>query len=659
MVNKFLKLNENVLLEWIYDDTNLISENYHIITNLQDKTRSFFSTTNSNTKENSIFSIDPVMNRNVVFNPQKYNFLQDQIFSSTLVPYDKVRIHFPLSYNLDPNYVGFALKLMVYDYDNKIQYYLSNYFYNNNTSSLSTMNLEQPFLFDNKNWGKYVELSVPSAEFLSNQRITTTYSDLPLDNTINKNLTIIGVSKISPIFINFSFVNSANVIFGETYYGLGDTFKTSISIKPEYEDLAVDIIESTQGDFFEIYGTYKGTNENMDNFINTLVSEGQVIQLQYQVTQYEENIQVGAPIIYTVNSNFTQKIYHRPIIQFSNTTAAFDVQMSIINLVDSSSVIRLASLGLTKNLLKYGKKLLTINLADNNILKPKIYNSKPEKLVMNNAAETTQINVGAVPYPVLVDRQKILVNSNISTVDGFQGMGLLKILITPFDTVLRFDIMEMLSETSKKPYDLTNVLKNSTLQLVFKYNDVILQKDIFQQSIDNNYTLGIVVFKISVADLPTIRNIYQRGYKQFYLIVKSSTGDQTVLYNGTYELQENVTFANASQVQKEVSTTQEALTTTGSSLGTLDVTSANNQLTNPNNLTNIGTDMICAPENQTNIIIYLKNKNASGNIRATLARNNIKILFEYQNIFYIEKINKIIIPTLQKSINVDQIFQVN
>jgi len=659
MVNKFLKLNQNVLLEWIYNDTNLISENYHIITNLQDKTRSFFSTTNINSEENSLFALDPIMNRNVVFNPNKYNFLQEQTFSSALVPYDIVRIHFPLSFNFDPNYQGFSLKLQVYDYDNKTLSYLSNYFYNSATSALKNMNLETPFLFDNMNWGKYVEILIPSAEYLSNQRITSSFSDLPEDNTINKNLTLKGVSKLSPIFINFSFVVTSNSIFGETYYGLGDIFKTSISIKPEYEDLAVEIIESTQGDFFEIYGTWKGTNENLDDFVNNLTSQGQVIQLQYQITQYEENIQVGSPVIFTVNDNFPQKITYRPIIQYSNTTAAFDVQMSINNLVDNSSIIRLASLGLTKNLLKYGKRLLSINLADNKVLKPKIYNSKPEKLIVNTAAETTQINVGSVPYPLLVDRQKIIVNSNVSTSDGFQGNGLLKILITPFDTILRFEMMEMINATSKSPFDLTPILKNSSLKLVFKYNDIVLQKDIFVQSTDNIYKLGIIVFKIQATDLPTLRNIYQRGFKQFYITINSVNSEQTVLYNGTFELQENVTFTPTTQTQKEVNTNQAVVGTTGSSFGNLDVTASNNKLTNPNNLTNIGTDMICDPINQTNIIIYLKNKDKDQHIKATLARNNIVILIDYGYMLYIQKVNKIIIPTLKRSMNVDTIFEVN
>ena len=61
--SKYIKLDANVLLEYIYDSTNLITENYSVISNLTDGTRSFISTTTSNTLKNNVFYIDPVIRK--------------------------------------------------------------------------------------------------------------------------------------------------------------------------------------------------------------------------------------------------------------------------------------------------------------------------------------------------------------------------------------------------------------------------------------------------------------------------------------------------------------------------------------------------------------------------------------------------------------------
>ena len=58
-VSKYMKLNPNVLMEWIFDNENYISENYKVITNLnENKKRSFLSTTNLNSINNNLFQLD-------------------------------------------------------------------------------------------------------------------------------------------------------------------------------------------------------------------------------------------------------------------------------------------------------------------------------------------------------------------------------------------------------------------------------------------------------------------------------------------------------------------------------------------------------------------------------------------------------------------------
>ena len=94
---------------------------------------------------------------------------------------------------------------------------------------------------------------------------------------------------------------------------------------------------------------------------------------------YEENIQTNKQTV-TVTDDFTKKILYRPILTFTNTTAAIKVEMRIIDLVDMSTVSRFSTIGLDGNVQKYGKKLISLNVQ--NLNKLKIYNAKPDEIVL-------------------------------------------------------------------------------------------------------------------------------------------------------------------------------------------------------------------------------------------------------------------------------------
>ena len=48
-ISKFLKLDKNILLEYVYNDAKLISEPYDILVNSKDKTQSYMATETSGT----------------------------------------------------------------------------------------------------------------------------------------------------------------------------------------------------------------------------------------------------------------------------------------------------------------------------------------------------------------------------------------------------------------------------------------------------------------------------------------------------------------------------------------------------------------------------------------------------------------------------------
>lgn len=547
---KLINIDPNILLEYEYN-SNHISENYQVWSDLSKSTRSFVSTVNYNDLNHNLFQVDGVIKKYAKIDPVKFNFLKVQNYFSAPVIYDKVTFYFPNNYNFDV-YIGFLLKMYSYDYYNKKQYWLSNFYYdktgiqiiNGDTEYAEYMiNLGQPFLYNGKEWGKYIQFYVPSLQEISNQRDINPDINRVTPDSINDHLTNgIGLSLSNPLFFEFSFITSKENTFGTDYYYLGDTAKLSISRQPEYQTLGVTIKESTDWDFFEIYGTYNNSNENLDNFVNDLENKGKRINIEYVVTLYEENLISGFPITFLITENFAQKLEYRPIIKYSNTTAAIDVEMKIIDLIDNSSVSRMASIGLTSNLLKYGKKLAMLDVST--VTKPKIYNYKADKIMNfgNKTQNQINLNVVKVPFPILVNNYKILSSNYITNQTDYKSMGTLNIVLTPFDNVIKFQIGKQDSENAPiMPYNLSEIMLNGKLNLVFKSDTKYIEKDIYYQTDENKFELGVVVFKINQEDVPILKQMIKDKFDNFYIILNANK-TKTLLYSGKFKIFENMKF---------------------------------------------------------------------------------------------------------------------
>jgi len=547
--SKFIKLNPNILMEWIFDSEYYVSENYKVVTNLnENKKRNFLSTSNINNINNNLFQLDPVLKKYTLINSAKYNFLQEQDYNSAAVQYDTVKIYLPTSFNFTFNgYVGLYLKIFAYGFYNKTIFELSNIFFD--VTSFTNSGLTQlttPFIYDMQEWGKYYQFEIPSIDFLSNQRSGSTVDNfnnihLAIPNSINYNLTLgEGLSQTGPIFVDFQFLNSKETILGTNYYYASETFRTSFSKSADYNTLGVKIQESSEGDFFEIIGMYGESNENLDNFVDEMYNKGRSIRIEYDIYLYEENIQTSLQTI-AVTKDFSQKIFYRPVLTFSNTTAAIKVEMKVIDLVNMSTISRFATLGLSDNIQKYGKRLISLNVS--NLNKLKIYNAKPDEIILgkdyfsgNLTTEIIKVN-----SPQLIEVGKILVNSTSSS-NEYKGIGLLNIVITPFDNIIKFILKSVNSLNEIEPYNLSEFLNNSKIQLIFKSDSLSIEKDIYNE-VENKYSDGEINFKIVENDLNALKSIYDKGYNSFYLVVTSNElKTKTLLYSGTFTFYNDLVF---------------------------------------------------------------------------------------------------------------------
>jgi hypothetical protein len=574
-ISKFVKLDKNVLLEYIYDDGNLLSEPYNILVNSKDKKRSYFATDTSitnNTSGNQLFLLDPVKRRLAKTNSSTYTFLETKNFAaSTPLRHDTLRFHLPINWTFGEN-LGFYINVFAFDSQNQNKYELSNFYFDMTDVGQSyLLNFTSPpLLFQEKLWGKNITIEIPALSEISSQLT----GSLPKENSLNANLSNgAGLNMTSPIFVEFSFITSIQTVNGFTTYLSSVPLITSIPQTPEFEKLGLVIEHSPNGDFFEIYGTYNETIAGFSKFISDAVAKGNRYYVQYEITIFEQNIR-GKSTTFTVIDNFNETIEYRPIIKFSTTTAIIDVEMKLVDQVDESYIIRRASYGMLQDeVAKYSSNLMKINLSKAS--KPKIYNiksainpslvglsnsmgsisvynagksaasprnSSTNNMGMNNLGSGGKPQIIRVPYPVLIDRFNIMAKSDNSLLDNktFYGFGKIQVSLYPFDNFLKF-IIATGTPDAPKYFDLSSFIE---IKFVIRTDDLSIEFPIYEQGQDVDLANGNISFKINQSKYAEIKKIYNKGVNLFYItgVAQEST---SVIYTGLFK-----PYDNAQNVQQ-------------------------------------------------------------------------------------------------------------
>ena len=572
-ISKYVNLDKNVLLEYIYNDGNLISESYNILINSKTRKKSYIAAETSgsgNVEANQLFQVDPVQLRYGKVNPDFYSFLQLKNYPTPEpIRHDTLKIHLPINWTFG-EYLGFYIRVYTVGTDGRETYELSNFYFDmTDISQQYLMNFTSPpLLFKEKLWGKNISIDIPAPSQISSQR----FQGRPTQDSINANLTGgNGLSLTSPVFIDFHFIRGIQTVNGVTTYLLQAPVQISTPQTPEFERLGLRIENSQNGDFFEIFGTYNGTIAEFNQFINESRTLGRRYYVQYNLTVYEQNIR-GKTSTFTVMDNFNEKIEYRPIIKYSTTTAVIDVEMRLIDAVDDSSIIRRASYGMLQDeVSKYSLKLMKINLA--NASKPKIYNIKnainPDLVGVANSMgmipvsstpnkkrrsiiETREVvKKVEVPFPVLIDRFNVVSKSDsVKTgADNYFGFGKMEIVLYPFDNIIGFTIAKNI-DGQPNYFDLT---KFSEVMFVIKSDDKEVSFPVYKESGDVDLESGIIAFKITQGKYGDIKKIYKQ-VNTFYIIGKNGT-TSSVIYTGlfkTYDDVKNVSDLNETSGDAEI-----------------------------------------------------------------------------------------------------------
>lgn len=568
-ISKYLKLDKDILLEYIYDDNNLISNKYQILLDSRNRRQSYISGEGSltgNILDNQLVKIDDVTQKYAKVDTSYYSFLQLKDYSSGVpTKHDIIKIHLPINWTFG-EYYGCYIRVYAFDVNNKITYDLSNFFFNSTDleQSDSLLNFTSPPLFfQEKLWGKHITIHVPSLSALSSQL----EDESPKPNSINYNLTNnVGLSITSPIFIDFHFIRNIQTINNQKTYTLSTPLTVTIPQSPEFERLGLVIKSSNNGDFFEIYGTYNNTISGFNQFITESISTGHRYYVQYNITTYEQNIR-GKTITFTQHDNFNETVEYRPIIKYSTTTAIIDVEMRLIDSVDDSYILRRASYGLLQDeVSKYSLNLTKINLVNAN--KPKIYNikssidaslvgisnsfgkitqtvnsSRSGRLNPTSSSTSTLLNTQSiqiqevkVPFPILVDRYNIVCKSDNASFNNTTFYGIGKILVTlyPFDNIFTFRLANGL-ETSP---NFLNMSSYGDIKLSFKSDVKIYEFPLYTETDSIDLSTGLVCFKVPETNFKDIKKLYESGVNVFY-ITSQVENVKSMIYSGLYKIYDN------------------------------------------------------------------------------------------------------------------------
>jgi hypothetical protein len=536
--SKWIRIHPSILLEYQYNDENVQGEAYQVLINSQNSPviRSFLSKTpeNNNDINYQLFQIDGSLGIFGRVNTDNYPFLQVKNYPTSIpIQYNTLRIHVPVNYIFEEQGIGFYTRIYTWDRTHTQIIDLSNHFYNITDANQSNeMEYGQVFSHDGMQWGKYIDIKIPSVNKVSDQL----KNELVKENTINYNLTGgVGLSQQAPVMVDFHWIESLNIINGVRSYRLGTRLSSSFPQTPEFEKLGVVVEPSTQGDFFNIYGTYNGSSGELGQFINSSVLKGNRYYLEYIIDLYEKNILTKSQKI-IVNDDYAEEIEYRPIVKYSTTTAIVEVTLNLIDAVDDSKISRMATYGMNPEMVsKYSRYLDKLDLKQ--VTKKDVFKVKTINIPGVENSNLSQFNSNALniiktPFSVYSIQKNVTTLKEVVNFGGKQWtpMGRCLLDLTPFDSVFQFNILTNNEELTYKEMDLINY---RNINLSFKSDRKKIDLELYLQSDQNIPESGQLVFKIGIGNYLELKKLYTGGFNQFY-ITGVLNGSRQIIYQGIF-----------------------------------------------------------------------------------------------------------------------------
>lgn len=450
--------------------------------------------------------------------------------------YDTIRLHLRTGYSFSGRgYDGFLFQTKV-----KKESGVYNYF--NSTVYLNTSNFEyqnpQPFVLGESSYSKFIEIKVPSLvhlnEVTKNKEFSDTFFGLvdPINYSTNYEF-------------DFKLISQVKTIGSYDYIDVVEGSTLTLSQEDEFVDISANIEEASDGDYFKIYGTKDGSQDNFSTYITDRIQTSSDDIVVFHDIEVSE--QIGFEYLRTYltsfvqTSNYDDALLFRPVILNAGASSNFLIRhnMRIYNETDNTQIIKSASLIYNKPK-KYGKVLTKLNVnVDSNV----IYNTLPNTSLnreINQFVNSTRPIIGETKYvPVALDTHNIMAGNTNVTVDSTEsnsvndvdykkeGEGTIT-LSKVSDNFVKFNIAQMKGEELKS----ISLVNAENIILIIKSGSI-------EQSISHDPTFpdinsgnGEVFFKIPKSTAVKFdRKETNIEADKFYINLKNGE-TESLLYHG-------------------------------------------------------------------------------------------------------------------------------
>ena len=304
---------------------------------------------------------------------------------------DTFKLHFT-SKNYFGDYDGFIISVTVYDkIKNKVGL-LSYYIKRTDNIKLN----DSPVLINQKLYTTYLEFTIPSVSALIHS--VELREELPGEDNLVRKLFSHQIMDNTPIIMNIYGVKSTYKDNNYEYYNTEKISSIFIPIVDKSNHIEVKVEKATDGDYFVIHPVVDNNRVSFSDYIYNL-SDGHPEQyivfyelkvVEYPVantrsiekTTHREQYIINAGQNDNENSdiNIDSIMYFRPVLRYSglNVTFRIDVNMSIINTLDNTTIIKNSSLSVSgEDAKKYGKRMNRIYLGEIPA-QINVYNKKPD-----------------------------------------------------------------------------------------------------------------------------------------------------------------------------------------------------------------------------------------------------------------------------------------
>lgn len=451
-VSRFLQLDSTILLEYIINDNDILSDNinsniyeisdfnptiYEIKTDYNKSEKLYIQLDDKHDTNNSlnhtVVPIDNVNGRWFIPNDTKYitkycNDLSDTIKTPSLnVPFDTIKLHIINGYSFKDIY-GILIQVKVKNNNNEYSRF-ANWLYRR--SDINYV-YERAIILESKIYDKYLELKIPSYKFLSSVQ---NLSDNNLSLLGETGLDIANSKNINNIEITYSIISNDTIEyvynddFNKSHIGysflLDNQIKVEIPYNSEADRFNSYIAESNSGNYIDFCGTwdnkpitkntvdafntriklYTANNYNTDEYYNDMGAESQnkwVINHEIITYFYKDNKWILMPQYYNIQQTFTdnevnrQNVFNfKPIIN-NNLDAnnidyiTIEYTARLINRYDGTQIVRKSALT-TYNIYRYVENIVKLNTKT--ISNYKVYNK-----ILNNNTELKTNGVTNTKY---------------------------------------------------------------------------------------------------------------------------------------------------------------------------------------------------------------------------------------------------------------------